>query len=445
MGTSRGRLENVGLIPVELVTHRVSDVRFGETTRVSNGELVVSEAELADLLKGDPRIPGLTLHIARPGDSTRINGILDVIEPRSKEPDSSRATFPGIGADPASFGPGRTHAVRGVTVMPVGRLPDGRETFVQHDSLVDMAGPGARYSPFSRVPQLVVEFVDVLDGKGEELVAARRLAAIRIARFLAARAARADSRDVEVFAGRDPDHDFRDDRGHGDNDQHPIRVAYVCSLISEGPLHDTMLYGQSTEGLRPHWITVPELVDGALVSSDFHFSCQRTPTVLYQCNPVVEAIRRRPELRLDGVILTLRYGSHPEKRQAATRIVEMLAERKIEAVVTHPAVGGNAHIDALNIVEECERADIGTALILQEMAGDDGGDPGLVDSVPEADLMVSSGNRDQLVDLPEVIHTLGPDRLRDGTPTKGSLRLPLRSYLCSTTQVGAHRMTSSGT
>ena len=436
---------NVGLTPLELVTHRVSDVRFGETTRVSNGELVVSKAELADLLRMDPCCPGLSLRIARPGDSTRINGILDVIEPRSKEPDRSRTTFPGIGADPAMVGMGRTHAVRGVTLMPVGRLPDGRETFVQEDSLLDMAGPGARYSPFSSVPHLVVEFADVLDGSDQDFVAARRLAAIRIARFLAERAADSESRDVEVFAGHDPDGDEHDEAHRGENDRNTIRVAYVCSLISEGSLHDTILYGRSTEFLEPRWITVPELVDGALVSSDFHFSCQRIPTVLYQRNPVVEAIRSRPELALDGVILTLRYGSHSQKRQAALRIVEMLVERKIEGVVTHPAVGGNAHIDALNIVEECERAGIGTALILQEMAGDDGGDPGLVDSAPEADLMVSSGNRDQLVDLPEVMHTLGPDRLRDGTPTKGPLRLSLRRYLCSTTQVGAHRMTTSGT
>ena len=393
----------------------------------------------------DPSTPDLSLRIARPGDSTRINGILDVIEPRSKEPDNSGTTFPGIGAEPAPIGVGRTHALRGVTVMPVGRLPDGRETFVQQDSLIDMTDPGARYSPFSSVPHLVVEFADVLDGSDDDPVAARRLAAIRIARFLAARAVGTESRDVEVFAGHDPDRDEQDEAHLGDHDQSPIRVAYVCSLISEGSLHDTMLYGQSTECLAPRWITVPELVDGALVSSDFHFSCQRTPTVFYQRNPVVEAIRSRPELLLDGVILTLRYGSHSEKRQAAVRIVEMLVERKIEGVVTHPAVGGNAHIDALNIVEECERAGIGTALIVQEMAGDDGSDPGLVDSVPEADLMVSSGNRDQLVDLPEVMRTLGPDLLRDGTPTKGSLRLPLRRYLCSTTQVGAHHMTASGT
>ena len=435
---------NIRLSTVELVTHRVSDVRFGKKTRVSNGELVVSKTELSDFLERDPRIPDLTLHIARPGDSTRINGILDVIEPRSKDPDNSHTTFPGIGTDSVSIGVGRTHAVRGVTVMPVGRLPDGRETFVQEDSLIDMAGPGARYSPFSTVPHLVVEFADVLDGNDGDYVAVRRLAAIRIARFLAARAVGAESRDVEVFARHDPDHDLHDETDRGDNGRDSIRVAYVCSLISEGLLHDTMLYGQSTECLQPRWITVPELVDGALVSSDFHFSCQRTPTVLYQRNPVVEAIRNRPELVLDGVILTLRYGSHSEKRQAAARIVEMLVERKVDGVVTHPAVGGNAHIDALNIVQECEKAGIVTALILQEMAGDNGGDPGLVDSVPEADLMVSSGNRDQLVDLPEVIRTLGPDRLRDGTPTKGPLRLSLRRYLCSTSQVGAHRMTAIG-
>lgn len=428
---------------LELVSHRVSDIRFGDTTRVSNGVLVVSKAELAGFLDRDPRIPDLALHIALPGDSTRINGILDVIEPRTKDPDSPRTTFPGIGTDPVPTGVGRTHAVRGITVMPVGRIPDGCETFVQEDSLVDMAGPGARYSPFSSGPHLVVEFADVPRGSDGDHVAPRRLAVVRIARFLAARAAETDSGDVEIYSRHDPGHDGRGGSAHGVSGRDPIRVAYVCSLISEGPLHDTLLYGRSTESLRPRWITVPELVDGALVSSDFHFSCQRTPTVLYQRNPVVEAIRDRPVLALDGVILTLRYGSHVEKRQAAARIVEMLVERKIEGVVTHPAVGGNAHIDALNIVEECERAGIGTALILQEMAGDHGGDPGLVDSAPEADLMVSTGNRDQLVDLPEVMHTLGPDRLRDGTPTKGPLSLSLRPYLGSTTQVGAHHMTTS--
>lgn len=420
------------LSAVELVTHHVRDVRFGETTRVSNGEMVVSKADLSDLLKADPRIPDSTFRIVRPGESTRINGILDVIEPRAKEPDNSQGTFPGIGAAPVSIGSGRTHALQGVTVMPVGHLPDGGETFVQEDCLIDMAGPGARYSPFSSNIQLVVEFVGTRDGSTEELVAVRRLVAIRIARFLAARAVGTGSNDVEVFSSRDTDHDHPD----------ATRVAYVCSLISEGPLHDTMVYGTSTADLQPRWITVPELVDGALVSSDFHFSCQRTPTVLYQRNPVVEAIRNRPELVLEGVILTLRYGSHAEKRQAAIRIVDMLVERKVDAVVTHPAVGGNAHIDALDIVQECEKAGIATALILQEMAGDEGGDPGLVDSVPEADLMVSSGNRDQLVDLPEVTRTVGPDRLKDGSPTKGPLRLSLRLYLCSTNQVGTHIITT---
>ncbi|MCY4371738.1 MAG: hypothetical protein OXF41_20495 [bacterium] len=417
---------------VDLVSHHVNDARFGDRTGASGGVLIVSRTELLDLLRTDPGLPDVRFHIVRPGESVRINGILDVIQPRSKGRGSPQVTFPGIGTAPDPVRSGRTHALQGITVLPVGRLPEGGETFVQEDCLVDMAGPGARYSPFSRGVQLVVEFGRASDRRVREPVAVRRLAAIRVARFLAQRASETGSKDVEEFVSRDPRHDQRE----------AVRVAYVCSVISEGPLHDTLLYGESTERLRPRWISVPELVDGALVSSDFHFSCQRTPTVLYQRNPVVEAIRKKSGLVLEGVILTLRYGSHSEKHKAATRIVEMLRERGVQAVVTHPAVGGNAHIDALDIVRECEKARIPTALVLQEMAGDDGADPGLVDSVPEADLMVSSGNRDQLVDLPGVARTLGPDRLRDGRPTKGPLRLSLRSYLCSTNQVGAHTLTA---
>ena len=417
---------------VVLVSHHVNDARFGDRTGKSGGVLIVSRTELLDLLRTDPGLPDVRFHIVRPGESVRINGILDVIQPRSKGQGSPQATFPGIGTAPDPVRSGRTHALQGITVVPVGRLPEGGETFVQEDCLVDMAGPGARYSPFSRGVQLVVEFGRAPDRRVREPVAVRRLATIRVARFLAQRASETGSKDVEEFVSRDPRHD----QGEA------VRVAYVCSVISEGPLHDTLLYGESTERLRPRWISVPELVDGAVVSSDFHFSCQRTPTVLYQRNPVVEAIRKKSGLVLEGVILTIRYGSHSEKHAAATRIVEMLRERGVQAVVTHPAVGGNAHIDALDIVCECEKARIPTALVLQEMAGDDGADPGLVDSVPEADLLVSSGNRDQLVDLPGVARTLGPDRLRDGRPTKGPLRLSLRSYLCSTNQVGAHTLTA---
>jgi glycine reductase len=262
-----------------------------------------------------------------------------------------------------------------------------------------------------------------------------RQAGICIARFLAGLVKHAQPQAVRAISGGVP----AIARPSG-----PLpRVAYVCSLISEGPLHDTLLYGKTTADLSPQWIGLAELADGALVSSDVHYSNQRTPTIFYQRNPIVQALLERPELVFAGVILTLRYGSDAEKRRGARAVASLASAAGISGLVTHPAVGGNAHVDALEIVAEAEGAGIRTALVLQEMAGARGHDFGLVHIVPEADALVSTGNRDELVELATLDQVIGPPTLRDGEPAQGGATVPLRSYLCSTTQVGAHRLTTS--
>ena len=83
----------------------------------------------------------------------------------------------------------------------------------------------------------------------------------------------------------------------------------------------------------------------------------------------------------------------------------------MSGLVTHPAVGGNAHVDALEIVAESEGAGIRIALVLQEMAGAQGHDFGLVHVLPEANALVSSGNRDELIELPRLERIVGPPNL----------------------------------
>ncbi|MGH8926814.1 MAG: glycine/sarcosine/betaine reductase component B subunit, partial [Acidimicrobiia bacterium] len=334
-----------------------------------------------------------------------------------------------------SCGSGRTVALAGMALMVIGRLSDRGETFIQEDCLLDMAGPGARYSPFATNVNLAVHLKFAADLPETREIEVVRDVGVRFARSLAGLVQHAEPQEVRTISGGVS----AIARPSGQRS----RVAYVCSLISEGPLHDTLLYGKTTADLTPRWIGLAELADGALISSDVHYSNQRTPTIFYQRNPIVQALLDRPEVTFAGVILTLRYGSDGEKRRGARAVAELALGAGISGLVTHPAVGGNAHVDALEIVAESEGAGIRTALVLQEMAGARGHDFGLVHILPEADALISTGNRDELVDLAMLDQVIGPTTLRHGESAQGGSTVPLRSYLCSTTQVGAHRLTTS--
>lgn len=414
---------------LQLLEHAISDVELGAHSGLSQGRLLVSRAGLEEAVASD-RIAGIDLAVARPGDRVRIAGVVDVIEPRTKI-GSGQVTFPGVATENIACGSGSTIALRGLAVTTVGEIPSMAETFVQEDSLIDMAGPGSGYSPFAEFVNLVIRVRMSAGTPDEAHMAEVRRVGIEASRYLAS-----------IAASADPDSTLRYEDSPSRGTDTDGRVVYVCSLISEGPLHDTLLYGATTEEIRPTWLPVTHMVDGALVSSDLHYSNQRTPTYLYQRNPIVEAIRARSEIELLGVILTLRYGSHEEKQTAAREVADMAAAAGADSLVVHPAVGGNAHVDAVDIVEEAEKAGMSAVLVLQEMAGAAGSDLGLVHFVPEADALVSTGNRDEVVTLPPLDRVLGPVVLKDGSRLDQEVEISLRSFLSSTSQVGAHRMTT---
>ena len=84
----------------------------------------------------------------------------------------------------------------------------------------------------------------------------------------------------------------------------------------------------------------------------------------------------------------------------------------------------------------CERAGVGTAVIVAEMADPDATNPGLTDWVAEADCLVSAGNAEELVDEWTPERVLGGDVLLDGTPARRAGRVPVRNYLGATNQMG---------
>jgi glycine reductase complex component B subunit alpha and beta len=420
---------------LELHEYDVRDIDLGDRTEFVDGVLLLDRDELAAVAAPASPLEALDIDVARPGDALRLNRVLDVLEPRAKI-SGHGVTFPGILTPVLECGIGVTAAAAGMAVVATGTFASLGGAFEQHDCVIDMAGPGALHTPFSSTVNLVLAYRLEPGADQAEAERAQREANIRIARWIGS-----------VVAESGMPHRSRTipPASEGRAGVRP-RLAYVCQLISEGCLHDTLLRGKTTEHLEPVWITPAEMHDGALVSADFHYACQRVPTYLYQRNPLVEALQARSEeLDFAGVILTIRRETDTDKRRAAAQIVSLARGREVSGLITHPAVGGNAQLDGFFVVQEAEQAGIRTAMIVQEMAGVTGADPGLVDFVEEADLLVSTGNREELLSTAVLDVVLGDDRLLDGSSAVGALRVPLRFFLGSTTQVGAlkHRGTAA--
>jgi glycine reductase len=420
-------------VRLELGSFPVREARLGAgPTRYEGGVLTVDRAELTRLLLDDHRLAGVTLDLVRPGERARVIHILDAVEPRVKV-SGGGAVFPGLLGPPAQVGEGRTHRLAGVAVLQtVEEFWEHGGLFVR-DAILDMSGPAAPYSPFSRTLNVVVGCRFGADVDFRQRAEAACLAALRTAAYLGRTVRDLEPDDVEAF---------------DTSVAHPglPRVAYLCFLMTWGEIQKTFVYGATFTGL-PTLLHPTEFLDGAVVSGDYSTACFRNTTYLQQNNPVVRGLSRRHGRDLDfaGVVLARTLSPVPEEKQRSAVYAAKLA-RLLHAqgvVISHDS-GGNAVVELMTACQECERHGIRTVLLTEEFSGPDGRDLGLVHYVPEADAIVSTGNRDEVLDLPPVERLVGGDEIvniaLNDTPVPGSaagaFRTAVRRIFCATNQVG---------
>lgn len=414
---------------LEVRRFAVREVELADRTALERGRLLVNAAELEGLLRQDHRLGRVSIDLARPGEATRIVHALDVIEPRDKL-DGSGTIFPGFLGLPLTVGQGATSRLDGVAVVETAELGFFSQGMGVADAVVDMSGPGAAYSPFSATQNVVLglDFPDEV--AFEERDASIRLAGLRAARYLA-----------QAARGQAPDNiaTYRLDSVDADLP----RVVYIAQVLSNAVLHEAFYYGLSLSSLLPPLLDPAELHDGALVSANGHFACQRNPTYLHQNNPVVRELYRLHgrELSFVGVILA---PSHrlisSEKERLADETAKIARLLRADGAVITQESGGHGAVDLMLVCQKVEQAGIRTVVAMNELADADAPDLATPDIVPEATAIVSTGNREELVSLPAVARVLGGDRLWDGSDAAGSLRLPLRHVLCSTNQLGYNRI-----
>jgi len=403
---------------LELGYFEIKDVVFGQETTLDGTTLIIDRGTLRDALQTqDDRIQSVDLALAKPGQSTRILCVKDVIEPRCK-----------VHGDIA--GKGRNHILRNVAVVTCGKIVGFQE------GIIDMNGAGAAHSPFSQTLNVVLEIEVVPDLPSHEHEEVVRHAGLTAATLLANAARDANPTEIETYESVD---------AVGEASNLP-RVAYVYMLLSQGLLHDTYVLGRNAKEELP--CTIPSLVlmDGAITSGNCVSACDKNTTYHHQNNPVLRELYQRhaKDLNFAGVVLTNEPVSLAAKKESAQRAVELVKTLKADAAIITKEGFGNPDTDQMMLIRGLEEAGILTAAITDEYAGSNGASQSLADATPLANAMISVGNANERILLPPMELLLGPikdlTKLAGAYPHSlhedGSLEVEFQALIGSTNELG---------
>ena len=371
----------------------IRNIVFGTTNGISNEILSVNKDNLIEFLKEDKRIRDVKLHIALPGDSTRIVPVKDVIEPRAK---LGGDAFPGIDGEIKEVGQGITYVLKGCSVITTGPIVGFQE------GVIDMSGPLTDYTLFSKLNNLVVEIVKkehVEPHEHEEVV---RVAGVRAAHYLGKLALEIEDYEEltfewESFANK-----------HREFPELP-KVAYVYPCMSQGLLHDTYFYGRDSKLMIPTMISPLEVMDGAIVSGNCVSPGSKTTTYHHQNNAVIKQCfeKHGKEINFIGVVLNPLMTTLNEKLRNVALTGKLIDMMGVEGAIISQEGFGNPTTDIMMICKNLENRGIKTVLITNEDAGSDGMSESLPDGTQEADAIITTGNSNATIKLPKMDKIIG--------------------------------------
>ena len=384
------------MVRLELHKVKVKDVQWGDATKVENNVLYVNREEITDMLLEDDRFESVKVDLARPGERVRIIPVKDVIEPRCKI-EGEGDVFPGfIGDVEGSVGRGKTLVLSGAAVVTCGKIVGFQE------GIIDMSGPGADYTPFSKTNNVVLVFTPKEGIERHDYEAACRVAGLKVAHFLAVNAKGTSPDEVSLYELGEITKRPKELEGLP-------RVAYLYMLQSQGLLHDTYVYGVDAKKILPTLIHPNEVFDGAIVSGNCVSACDKNSTYVHQNNPVIEALYKRHGRDIDfvGCIITNENVTLEDKKRSSSYAVKLAKMLGVDGLIITEEGFGNPDTDLIMNCRKAERAGIKTVLITDEYAGRDGASQSLADAAPEANAVVSAGNANPTVQLPPMEKLIG--------------------------------------
>ncbi|GAB5614455.1 glycine/sarcosine/betaine reductase component B subunit [Faecalimonas hominis] len=380
---------------LELGHINIKDIQFGPESKIEDGVLYVNEDAVKAIVLEDEKIKSCKLDIARPGESVRITPVKDVIEPRVKV-EGRGGVFPGVINKVDTVGEGKTYALKGMAVVTAGKIVGFQE------GIIDMTGPGADYTPFSKLNNLVVVCEPVDGIKQHDYEPAVRFAGFRVAVYLGELARELTPDSTEVFET------YGIMEGAEKLPGLP-RVAYVQMLQSQGLLHDTYVYGVDAKKTLSTMMTPTEVMDGAIVSGNCVSACDKNPTYVHENNPVVHDlfVEHGKTLNFVAHILTNENVYLADKQRSSDWTAKLCRLLDLDGVVVSQEGFGNPDTDLIMNCKKIEAEGVKTVIITDEYAGRDGKSQSLADADAAADAVVTGGNANQVIVLPKLDKVIG--------------------------------------
>ncbi|NLK34917.1 MAG: beta-aspartyl-peptidase [Gracilibacteraceae bacterium] len=424
---------------LELGNIFIKDVQFGDVTKVEKGTLYVNKTELLEAVSGDPRLTKIEIDIAKPGEETRIMPVKDVIEPRVKV-EGPGGIFPGMISKVDVVGSGKTNALKGVAVVTAGKIVGFQE------GIIDMSGPGAKYTPFSKTQNIVIVCTPVENLQQHEHEQAVRMVGLKAAAYIGEAGKNITPDEVKVYETPTLMKGM---------EQYPNlpRVAYVYMLQTQGLLHDTYVYGVDAKKIVPTLIYPTEVMDGAIVSGNCVSACDKNPTYNHLNNPIIEDLYERhgKDFNFVGVIITNENVTLADKERSSNWTAKLAEYLNLDAVIISEEGFGNPDTDLMMNCKKISAKGIKTVLVTDEYAGRDGASQSLADADKSADAVVTAGNANEIISLPpmkKVIGYLEPADIIAGgfsgsLKEDGSIVAELQVITGSTSEIGFNTLSAA--
>ena len=416
----------------------IKDIQFASESKIEDGILYVSEEAVKAVALEDEKIKSVSFDIAKPGESVRITPVKDVIEPRVKV-EGRGGIFPGVISKVDTVGEGKTYALKGMAVVTAGKIVGFQE------GIIDMTGPGADYTPFSKTLNLVMVCEPIDNIKQHEYEKAVRFAGFRVATYIGELARDLTPDETKVYEtctikeGMEKYPDLP-------------RVAYVQMLQSQGLLHDTYVYGVDAKKIVPTILSPTEIMDGAIVSGNCISSCDKKPTYVHLNNPVVHDLFEQHGKTLNFVcqIITNENVYLADKQRSSDWTAKLCKMLDLDGVIVSQEGFGNPDTDLIMNCKKIEAEGVKTVIITDEYAGRDGKSQSLADADQAADAVVTGGNANQVVILPKLDKVIGTldyvtkiagaseETLRED----GSLEVELQVLTGATNETGFNKLSA---
>lgn len=423
---------------LELGSIFIKDIQFAAESKIENETLYVSKEEVRQIILEDQNFKSADVELAKPGESIRIMPVKDVIEPRVKV-QGPGGIFPGMVNKVETVGSGKTNVLKGAAVVTTGKIVGFQE------GIIDMTGPGAEYTPFSQLNNLVLVCEPVDGLKQHEHEKALRFAGYKVAIYLGELARNLTPDVVETFETPSIIEGFK---------MYPElpRVAYVLMLQSQGLMHDTYVYGVDAKQSLTTMIYPTELMDGAIVSGNCVSACDKNTTYHHLNNPVIHDLfaEHGKTLNFVGVIITNENVYLADKERSSNWSAKLAEFLGVDGVIISQEGFGNPDTDLIMNCKKIEAKGIKTVIITDEYAGRDGSSQSLADADASADAVVTGGNANEVIELPPMDKIIGYADVADiiaggfdgSLHADGSITAELQVITGATNEMGFNKLSA---